>query len=102
MTATFLHLGVPTNKEQPNETYLDALGVAITDPSAHPYSYEFLRFDSSTPMPKSIQDNVHAAYKVDNLEAAMEGRELLYGPMGDPGSRIAFIMVDGAVIEVSE
>jgi hypothetical protein len=42
----------------------------------------------------------HVAYRVDDLRAALEGEELIFGPF-DPGGfgEVAFIYKDGVVIE---
>jgi hypothetical protein len=45
----------------------------------------------------------HVAYRVDDLQAALQGEEVIFGPF-DPGGfcQVAFIHKDGAVIEYME
>ena len=39
------HTGVVTDQKQPNEFYVEATKVWVTDPDDHPYRIEFLRFE---------------------------------------------------------
>ena len=45
----------------------------------------------------------HVAYRVDDLRAALVGKELIYGPF-DPGGfgDVAFVLEDGVVVEYME
>ena len=42
------HTGVVTDQKQPNEFYVEATKVWVTDPDDHPYRIEFLRFEPNT------------------------------------------------------
>jgi hypothetical protein len=45
----------------------------------------------------------HLAFAVDDLDAALEGKEILIPPNSpSPGVRVAFILDDGAPIELLE
>ena len=99
----FLHVGVPTTRVQPDETFLDGLKVYITDPAKHPYFYEYLRFVDGTPLPDCITSQPHVAYQVDDLDAALKDCELLFGPMqSDEHTRIAFAMHHNLILELTE
>jgi hypothetical protein len=99
--AQFHHLGVPTKVKQPSETYLEGGKVFITDPAASPYRIEYLRFEHGSPMPDPLKKQVHAAYMVDDLEKALAGEKVVLPPFdASPTLRVAFIMKDGALIEV--
>jgi len=101
--AEFQHVGVPVTEPQPGETYVEQAKVYITDASAHPYRFEYLRFEADSPMPERMQTNPHVAYKVDDLDAALEGESLLVEPF-EPieGLRAAFIVKDGVVVELMQ
>ncbi len=102
-TAQFHHFGVPTNEQQPNETYLEGAKVFITDPEAHPYRVEFLRFEEGTPMPPELCNGPHAAFLVENLDEALVGQKVLIEPFDATDElRCAFIMFGPALIEVME
>ena len=100
---TFHHFGVPTRTEHENATFLEGAGVHITDPEAHPYRVEFLRFEASTCMPAELQNQPHTAFMVDDLEAALEGRKVILEPFDATETlRVAFIMDDTALIELMQ
>ncbi|KPK49709.1 MAG: hypothetical protein AMK72_03860 [Planctomycetes bacterium SM23_25] len=101
--AQFHHVGVPTDVEHPDETYLEGGGVHITDPEASPYNFEYLRFDANSPMPELMKTNPHIAYMVDDLSAAMEGEQVLLEPFEPMANlRVAFVVKDNIVVELMQ
>jgi hypothetical protein len=99
----YLHFGVPTAQEKNWAGHIAELGVSVTDPSTDPFGIEWLKFDVNSPMHKAIQTNSHAAFQVDDLDAAVKGKKILLAPMSPmPCLRIAFIDNDGAVIELCQ
>jgi len=104
MTAPrFHHFGVPTSARCEEETYLEGGKVFITDAETHPFRIEFLRFEAGSPMPEAIRTRCHAAFMVDDLEAALEGREVLLEPFEARETlRVAFITDGDAVIELMQ
>ncbi len=102
-SAQFHHYGVPTTVKSSNETYLEGAKVYITDPEAHPFRVEFLRFDADSPMLKDIQVNPHAAFLVPSLAKALEGQNVIIPPFDATETlRCAFIKDGDAIIEVME
>ena len=102
-TCEFHHFGVPTRAKQNAETYIAGAKVFVTDPEAHPYRVEFLRFESDSPMPEAIRTQSHAAFVVPRLEEALKGRKVLIEPFEATDSlRVAFIADGDAVIELME
>jgi len=61
-----------------------------------PYGVEWMRFEKSSPLPELIKTLPHVAFEVDDLEAALEGQEVIYPP-GSPseGVRAAIIGIGG-------
>lgn len=101
--AEFLHVGVPTKTEQPKETYVDDLKVYITNPEDHEFKYEYLRFTQDTPLPQIMQEQIHLAYRVDNLEKYLKEGEVIVEPFqADENMRIAFLIKDGIIFELME
>ena len=99
----YLHYGVPTTQEKTWAGHVAELGVHTTDPTADPYGIEWLKFDADSPMHEAIRTKTHAAFQVDDLDAAVAGKTILLAPMSPmPGLRIAFIEHDGAVIELCQ
>lgn len=101
--AQFHHVGVPSKEKHAGEQYLAPAKVYITDPEKHPYRFEFLRFEKDTPLPKDLRSGPHVAYKVDDLDAALEGEQVVIPPFEPmPTLRVAFIRKDGVLVEVMQ
>lgn len=47
----FVHIGVPTTEIKENEIYLAPLKVFVTVADNHEYKFEYLRYESGTPLP---------------------------------------------------
>ena len=96
----FHHVGMPTDTKQPGEVYVPATKVWVTDPNDHRYRVEFLRFEPDSPVSGPVRDQPHFAYKVEDLEREMQGKQVLLGPFTPmEGLRVVFVYEDGAVIE---
>jgi hypothetical protein len=97
----FDHLGVVTEEEQPNESWVEATHVWVTSPRAHPYNIEFLRFAPDTPVTGPLRIEPHVAYRVDDVENAIRGHEVLLEPfdVGEGFAKVAFVKVQGAMVE---
>ncbi len=75
------HIGIPTNSERPDETYLE-------------------QYKPDSPLPELVKTVPHVAFEVDDLEAELAGKEVLIEPNSPAeGMRVAFIVEDGAPIE---
>jgi len=96
----FHHVGIPTTDPKQGERYSAESKLFITAMDDHPYRVEWLRFESDSPMPRLIQTVAHVGFEVENLESALEGKEVLIQPKTLPnGIRIAFIVEGGAPVE---
>ncbi|NUQ01051.1 MAG: hypothetical protein HUU35_14475 [Armatimonadetes bacterium] len=100
---SFHHMGLPTDERQPGEEYVAETKVYVTDPRAHRYKVEYLRYEPDTPVTGPVRDLPHIAYKVDDFETAMAEGKVLLGPFNPtPGLRVVFVEIDGAVVEFME
>lgn len=99
----FLHVGVPTKNIHPNETYVEALKVHITNPDDHKFNFEYLRFEKGSPLPSIMQEQPHVAIKVDSIVEYAKDAEVIVEPFaaGDD-MRLAFIVKDGVIFELME
>ena len=99
----FHHVGIPTTVQRPGETYLEGGKFSITDAAANPYHIEWLRFDDGSPMPEPMKAQPHVAFEVDDLRAELAGKSILLEPFAPfPGIEVAFIVEDGALIELMQ
>ena len=100
----FHHVGLVTETEKPGEAYYDSLNVWGTNPDDDPNSVEWVRFSPDSPLADTaVAKMPHVAWAVDDLDAAIEGKDLVVGPLavGD-NIRIAYFMMDGALVEYLE
>ncbi len=99
----FHHVGVPTQTPRDGESYMEGAKLYVTDPTAHPYRVEFLRFEEGSPMPELLQTQNHAAFVVPSIEQAMAGKEVVLEPFdANDTVRVAFILDGDALIELME
>lgn len=99
----FHHFGVPTYQKHEGETYIEAAKVFATSPDDSPFRIEFLRFEQGSPMAEAVQTRAHAAFMVDDLSKAIEGKDIIVEPFDAmPTLRVAFILDGDAVIEVMQ
>jgi hypothetical protein len=97
------HLGIPSQSPRPLEKHLPQYGMFVSGFETSPYGIEWMRFEPGSPLPELIRTVPHLAFVVDDLDAALEGREILF-PVSEPseGVRTAMIQADGAPIELME
>ena len=97
------HLGIPHGSPRRGERHLQQLGIHVCGFETSPYGVEWMRFDPQCPVPEVVKTVPHLAFAVDDLDAALEGKEILIPPNSpSPGVRVAFILDDGAPIELLE
>lgn len=97
------HLGIPTSTPRMRERYLKHLKVYVSGFETSPYGIEWMRFERGCPIPELVRTVPHVAFEVDDLDAELEGKEVLCAP-GTPsaGVRAAMILHDGAPVELIE
>jgi len=99
----FHHVGIPTGAPRQGETHLEAFGMHVSGFPESPYGVEWMRFDAGSPISELIRTVPHLAFVVDDLEAALEGKQVLTPPNSpSEGLRVAMIVHDGAPIELME
>lgn len=103
MSMEIMHIGVPTKTPQKNEVYSEGMKLYISGPDDNPMKFEYLRFEADTPMHPEVVNNVHIAYKVDQLADYLDKVEVLEGPMEvSEELTIVFVKIDGTVCELME
>lgn len=95
------HVGIPTEEVRPGEKHLEMYGMHVSRFPESPYGIEWMRFDADSPLPEMIRRLPHIAFEVEDLEKALEGKDVLWPP-GSPseGVRSAMIVDNGALIEL--
>jgi hypothetical protein len=79
----------------------------VTNPRTSSMNVEWLRFEPDSPVTGLLRTEPHVAYRVDDLGAAIEGHNVLAEPFdptatGNNFLRVAFVEVDGAVVELMQ
>jgi hypothetical protein len=99
--ATFDHVGIVTSRQMPGERFVEATRVWVTSPREHPFNVEWLRFEPDSPVQGLLRTEPHVAYRVEDVERAVEGHTVLAEPfdVGDGFLMAAFVEVGGAVVE---
>ncbi|NCO43700.1 MAG: hypothetical protein GW911_31080 [Armatimonadetes bacterium] len=96
----FHHIGMPTDEKQPNEMWVPATRVSVTDPDDHPYKVEFLRYEPDSPVTGPLRDLPHVCFTTDDYEREIEGKEVILGPFRPDDTRwVVFVMQDGIAVE---
>ena len=99
----FDHVGFITTEKKPNETYVAATKVWVTDIPSHPYRVEWLRFEPDSPVTGPVREKPHVAFRVDNIAEAAKSLKVLLEPFDAGIARVGFYETDdGAVVEFME
>ena len=94
------HVGITTTEPQPEEDWIEASKLWVTNPRKHPESIEFLRYREDSTVPGPVRDNPHIAYRVKELAPHLRGVEILIPPfvVGD-FVEVVFVRKHGVVFE---
>ena len=95
------HIGIPYTQPGVQEHHVAHLGVHVSGFETSPYGIEWIRFESHCDVPEIVRSLPHIAFAVDDLDEALKGREVLIAPTEpSAGVRVAFILDDGAPVEL--
>jgi catechol 2,3-dioxygenase-like lactoylglutathione lyase family enzyme len=96
----FDHIGIPTANKREGMRFLESKRLWLTSPAEHPFRVEWLWYEPDSPEAELIRTSPHVAYRVDNLEEAMNGLPVIAEPFDVFGEvRVSFVEVDGAPVE---
>jgi len=107
MKKAFDHIGIVSMEPHPGESWVEFSQVWVTNPRAHPQRIEYIRPKVPPQVPPEpvgmwkLWHWPHVAYRVDDLQEALRGEEVVFGPF-DPGGgfgQVAFILKDGVIVE---
>jgi hypothetical protein len=96
----FDHIGIPAPEKRDGMRFLESKRLWLTSPADHPYRVEWLWYEDGSPEAELVRTRPHVAYRVDSLEEAMAGQQVVADPFDVFGEvRVGFIEVDGAPVE---
>lgn len=104
MKLEFDHVGLVTDEKKEGENWIEDTRVWVTDPNAHPFHVEWLRYEPDSPVKGPLRENPHISYVVSSISEASKGLKVLLEPFEVGGfARVAFFQYhDGTVIELME
>ncbi len=95
------HLGIPTTTRRAGEYYLEAADLHVYDYRHSPYGVEWIRFGPRSESPDLVKTLPHVAFEVDDLDAALAGKDVIIPPSSpSEGVRVAFVVENGAPVEL--
>jgi hypothetical protein len=96
-------MGIPTRTPRPDEVHVPHLKIHVAGFESSPCGIQWMRFDADAPYPEIIMTVPHVAFEVDDLAAALEGKEILTPPNSpSEGVTVAMILDQGAPVELLE
>lgn len=97
------HVGIPTAERREGERYLPELGMYVSGYETSDYGIEWMRFEEDSPLPHLVKTVPHVAFEVADLDAAIDGKDVLIAPNSpSEGIRVAFVVENGAPVEFIE
>ena len=97
------HIGIPTDIQRPGEIYLERFKMYVSAFETSPCGIQWMRFEPDSPVHALIKSVPHIAFEVDDLQAAIEGKEILTAPNSpSEGVMVAMILDSGAPVELLE
>ncbi|HEY1182633.1 MAG TPA: hypothetical protein VGE89_00515 [Bryobacteraceae bacterium] len=97
------HIGLPTGVPHPGECYLEQFKMYVSGFETSPCGIQWMRFEPDSPVDPLIRSVPHVAFEVDDLRAALEGKEILTAPNSpSEGVTVAMILDSGAPVELLE
>lgn len=103
VTYEYHHIGIPTKEPKPNEFYSKKFDIWTADVENSRIDAQWHRFGESHPFHPVMEALPHVAFKVNDIEKAVEGEEVImeiYEPI--PGFKAAMIIDAGLPIEFVE
>lgn len=99
------HIGIPTNKQMPDEVYISHLKFYVSGFPDSPFGIEWMRFEENSPVHELVQSVPHIAFKVENIDNEIKKHDLnVISPTNSPaeGIKVAMIKHNGTPIELIE
>lgn len=100
ITYEFHHIGIPTTEKMPDEYYSKKFDIWSADVPDSRINAQWHRFGPNHPFHPIMEKYPHVAFKVNDIEKAVEGEEIImeiYEPI--PGYKAAMINDAGLPVE---
>ncbi len=103
ITYEYHHTGVPTTEVKAGEKYSSTFKMYTSGGQDSEFRVQYHRFEEDCPLHPLIKSKPHIAFKVNDLEQAIKGKEVILEPY-EPfsGFKVAMIAEEGVPIEFIE
>ena len=99
----FDHIGLTSEVKRPNEMFVESTRVWVTSPTDSPEMIEYLRYESDSPVHGPLRDLPHLAFRVDDLQKEIEGKQVVLEPFHpNENLTVVFVYAEGVVWEFME
>lgn len=101
----FHHVGIPTEKEMPGETYLAEYKLYFSGFNTSPFGIEWMRYESESSVHDLVRSMPHLAFEVNDIELELQRQEFkIITPTNSPANGVRVVMIEhnGAPIELIE
>ncbi|MCM3750296.1 hypothetical protein M3223_23465 [Paenibacillus pasadenensis] len=92
----FHHTGIPTTELRENEKFSESAKMYTTDNDGK-FKIQWHRFEEDSPLHPLLRTLPHVAFKVSDLQAAIEGEEVILGPYEPIDDYWVAVINDGGV-----
>ena len=99
------HMGIPTTEKREGERYSSTFKMYTSGGDNSEFRVQYHRFEADSSLHESIKTRPHVAFKVESIDEAIEGKNVVLGPYFPiPRFRVAMIVDEesGAAIEFIE
>jgi len=96
------HFGVPTKKKRKGMIHYPEFKVWCSSYEKDPYRIEWIFFEKNCKLPSLVKAVPHICFRVKDINKAIRGKKVIFGPVYYQGNWFAFINEDGVPIEFSQ
>jgi hypothetical protein len=97
------HIGIPIGEKTPEMVYFESIKCWATNPESTPNRIQYVFFEPDTPVTEPVLSQPHVAFRVDNLDEEIQGKDCVFGPVKLPeGVAVAFLYLDGCLTEYTQ
>ena len=100
VTYKFHHIGIPTTEKREGERYSSTFKMYTSTAPDPKFRVQYHRFEEGSPLHPLIQTMPHVAFKVNDIQKAIKGYQVLMEPYAPfRGYQAAIVLVNGTLIE---
>lgn len=100
VTYQFHHIGIPTTEKRKGEKYSSTFKMYTSNGEDPGLRVQYHRFEKGSSLHPLLQTMTHVAFKVSDMQKAIEGHPVLLGPYFPfEGFEVAAVEINGMPVE---